>query len=206
MKVPHTCPRLDHHLVLHCSDLCAEERAWINAGAAPFDANGVRNACLLLLCNCGPQNGSVLFLWALLCLSALSCCVDINVFPSLPSFVVSWKVLPGILKKHCCILPDRNTGKGRTDVPSPLNTPVTHTHSAAPGSGNNQWVVMLGNGCSVGGSHLSLYLFFCMLRTSVRSDLVCWLYALFLTNEFHIVLLYSDLPCSYYLARNWSLF
>lgn len=45
-----------------------------------------------------------------------------------------------------------------------------------------------------------------MLWTSVRSDLVCWLYALFLTNEFQIVLLYSDLPCSYYLARNWPLF
>lgn len=47
----------------------------------------------------------------------LRCC-HINISPSpLLSCVVSWKVLPGILKKHCCILPDRNTGKGQTDVP-----------------------------------------------------------------------------------------
>lgn len=29
--------------------------------------------------------------------------------------VVSFKVLPGILRKHCCILPGRNTGKGQTN-------------------------------------------------------------------------------------------
>lgn len=161
MKVPDTCPRVDHHLVLHRSDLCAEERAWINTGAAPFDANGVRNGRLLLLCNCGPQNGSVLFLWALLCLSALSCCVDINVFPSPSSF----SLLPPLLfLGRCCraywrsIAVSYQTGtqvRAEQMSPSPLNTPVTrthaHTHSAAPVIGNNQWVVMLGNGCSVGG-------------------------------------------------------
>lgn len=31
--------------------------------------------------------------------------------------VVSWKVLPAILQKHCCILPDKNTGKNWTEVP-----------------------------------------------------------------------------------------
>ena len=155
--------------MLHCSE---EKGAWINTGAAlPFDANGVRNGCLLPPCKCGSQHGSVLSsLRAPPCLSALSCC-DINIcrtswlrlltrllaqllplvfcfwraviltsppppppptplslsLSSTTSLVVSWKVLPGILQKHCCILPDRNTGKGQTDVPSPLNTAVTHT-------------------------------------------------------------------------------
>ncbi len=176
----HTCRRLGCHLVLRCPDHSAEERPRINVGATPFDANGVRNECLLLFCNCGSLHGPVLFLQAPPCLSTLSCC-DTNVFPSPPSFVVSWKVLPGILQKHCCILPDKNTGKGQTDVPSPLSAQVTHTHThththtdsaeteGQKVSGSNGWVLMLGNGCSVGWSHLSVCLILCVLQTSVSS-------------------------------------
>lgn len=74
------------------------------------------------------------------------------------SSVVSWKVLPGILQKHCCILPDRNAGKDLTDVPLSTND-TTHTQCwdrrREPVCESNEQAVIPGNGDSVGGSYLS---------------------------------------------------
>lgn len=74
------------------------------------------------------------------------------------SSVVSWKVLPGILQKHCCILPDRNAGKDLTDVPLSTND-TTHTQcwdgKREPVCESNEQAVIPGNGDSVGGSYLS---------------------------------------------------
>lgn len=64
----------------------------------------------------------VYLLWAAVILTSLPSP------PHPPSPFVSWKVLPGILQKHCCILPDKNTGKGQTDVPlCPKHTSHTNT-------------------------------------------------------------------------------
>lgn len=75
------------------------------------------------------------------------------------SSVVSWKVLPGILQKHCCILPDRNAGKDLTDVPLSTND-TTHTQcwdgKREPVCESNEQAVIPGNGDSVGGGHICL--------------------------------------------------
>lgn len=89
------------------------------------------------------------------------------------------KVLPGILQKHCCILPARNTGKDQTDVP--LTTKhISHTEGGSRSVGVMRGWCCWGNGCSVGGSYLSVYLFLCALCTLFLIRCLC----AFLRNVF----------------------
>lgn len=184
MKVTHLNPLPAPSFVRHPVDLYAE----INT--AIFDANGVSDGYL-------PPLSKLRFTpMARVCfhfiyMFELNVCLSPCLFPLLPpSLVVSWKVLPGILKKHCCILPDRNTGKGQTRCPLPSKQPHTHVHTNRRPhcpekrentvSGSDQWVAMLGNGCSAGGSHLSFslrFFFSCTLRTSVSPERNCRLHA-----------------------------
>ena len=100
----------------------------------------------------------------------LRCCdINMSLSPisphSLPMCRSLLKVLPSILQKHCCILPDRNTGKDQADVP--LTTEhISHTEGDSGSAGEMSGWCCWGDGCSVGGSYLSVYLFLCAYRTS----------------------------------------
>uniref|UniRef100_A0A8C6SGA0 Discs, large (Drosophila) homolog-associated protein 2a n=1 Tax=Neogobius melanostomus TaxID=47308 RepID=A0A8C6SGA0_9GOBI len=76
-------------------------------------------------------------------------------------------VLPGILKKHCCIIPDRNTGKDRIPV-SPPHTTITQHQTAA----NEQLLPPPRNmkGLSGGRAHLQLQLSSPMPHTCGLAD------------------------------------
>lgn len=146
--------------------------------------------------NCGLPDGSLCFHF--IYMFELNVCLSPCLFPLLPpslppSLVVSWKVLPGILKKHCCILPDRNTGKGQTRCPLPSkHTSLTHTRAHTQASTqsweareHSQWEWPVGGNAgewmlSRGGSHLSfsLHFFFFLVRsgTSVSSERNCRLH------------------------------
>lgn len=121
-------------------------------------------------------------LWVVYLLWAVVILMFFHLFCS--SSVVSWKVLPGILQKHCCILPDRNTGKDLTDVPLSTND-TTHTQCwdrrREPVCEGNEQAVIVGNGYSVGGGS---YLSAC--STS-------WSWHLFAVHVSHIVLTCPDL-------------
>lgn len=137
--------------------------------------------------NCGLPDGSVYFHF--IYMFELNVCLSPCLFPLLP---------PLLFLGRCCRAYWRSTAasyqtgtqvKAKPDVPSPQNTPVSHTrmHPHSPEkwentvSGSDQWVAMLGNGCSAGGSHLSISLrffvfFSCTLRTSVSSERNCRLH------------------------------
>lgn len=79
-----------------------------------------------------------------------------------PLSVVSWKVLPGILRKHCCILPGRNTGKGQTN----------RCPQCGDRRGAGQWMQPVGGDAG----------------NWVKLRLDCRLQALFLANELHVAI------------------
>lgn len=141
---------------------------------APFDANDVRNECLFPLCNRRSQHSSVRFPLS----SALFILSAAAVILMSPALSLPWSLSSSF--GRCCQAYCRSiavsylTGtQVRSKQMSPLHqTQRTHTEQRQKerdSLGNNEWVLMLGNGCSVGGSHLSVYLFSCLLLTSVSS-------------------------------------
>lgn len=83
--------------------------------------------CLVIVVQ---RSGSLLLHWAPLDVST-SGCFDISPsHPFFPPLFCHTKVLPGILTKHCCILPDGNAGKGLPAWDTTASTRTAETGSA----------------------------------------------------------------------------
>lgn len=183
MKVTHLNPLPVPSFVCHSVDLCAEiKTAWATVISRPS-------------VNCGLPNGSGVFplnlyVWA----KRLSFSPSLPSPPSLP---------PLLFLGRCCRAYWRSTAasyqtgtqvKAKPDVPSPLNTPVSHTRAHTQASTqsweateHSQWEWPVGGNAGEwmlsGGGHICLFpsvfwfvFFSCALRTSVSSERNCRLH------------------------------